>query len=101
MALFVKRGGYGALFIELKRRTGGRISPDQTAWHERLKAAGYAVAVCYGASEAIQTIENYLSENLPAAAIAATPAAAVQTSTPGKQSLRGITAPERPQRDNL
>ena len=61
LALFVLRGGYGALFIEMKRRQGGRVRPEQADWHERLRNAGYAVAVCRGFDEAVKTIEAYLS----------------------------------------
>ena len=61
MALFIPRGGYGALFIEMKRRHNAVVRPNQAEWHERLRNSGYAVAVCYGSQEAIQAIEVYLS----------------------------------------
>ena len=54
-------GGYHGMFLEMKKRTGGRLSEYQKVWISRLQSAGYAVAVCFGAAEAIKTIENYLS----------------------------------------
>ena len=44
--------------IELKRRKGGRVTPEQTVWLEHLKARGWAVAVCRGAMEAIEFLES-------------------------------------------
>ena len=48
------------LWIEMKRRRGGRVSPDQAAWHEYLERAGYRVVVARGADEAIAATEEYL-----------------------------------------
>ena len=39
--------------IELKRRKGGRVTPEQSAWLCILRERGWAVAVCQGAMEAI------------------------------------------------
>jgi len=58
--LFTPRGGYGALFIVVKRCHNAVVSPNQAAWHNRLRNAGYAVVVAYGATEAIAVIESYL-----------------------------------------
>ena len=44
--------------IELKRRKGGRVSENQTEWLEKLKNRGWAVAVCRGATEAIEFLES-------------------------------------------
>lgn len=44
--------------IELKRQKGGRVTPEQTAWLEHLKAMGWAVAVCRGAMEAIRFLQE-------------------------------------------
>ena len=44
--------------IELKRRKGGRVTPQQTQWLEALKNEGWAVAVCKGAGEAISFLES-------------------------------------------
>lgn len=51
------------LFIELKRTKGGRLSPDQEYWEDRLTLAGYTVAVCKGAYEAAKVIEEALNAN--------------------------------------
>ena len=60
MFLPVPRSGYHGLWIELKRRGGGRISPGQRIWAERLVAQGYAHVFAHGADEAIEAIESYL-----------------------------------------
>ncbi len=48
------------LFIELKRRKGGKVSPDQYGWIAALSAQGYEAIVCYGAQEAREAILKYL-----------------------------------------
>jgi len=53
-------GGRPGLFIEMKRAKGGRVSPEQKVWQDRLRAAGYAVAVCHGFHEARRIIDTYL-----------------------------------------
>lgn len=55
----IARGGYHGLFIEMKRRAGGKVSDAQRGWIDRLNHAGYFAIVCAGADEAIQIIENY------------------------------------------
>jgi hypothetical protein len=48
------------LWIELKRKRGGRLSQDQAAWQEYLiETCGFAVVVCRGADEAIKLITEY------------------------------------------
>lgn len=39
--------------IEMKRQKGGRVSPEQKAFHERMRAAGWIVLVAHGAGDAI------------------------------------------------
>ncbi len=56
---FPCNGSHG-LFIEMKRRVGGRLSPEQQAWRERLSMHGYRVRVCKGWEEAKTEIINYL-----------------------------------------
>jgi hypothetical protein len=60
--LFLAHPSNGApgLFIEMKRRVGGRLSPEQQAWRERLTMNGYRVRVCKGWEEAKVEIINYL-----------------------------------------
>ena len=60
LLLPVPRGKYHGLFIELKRRSGGRVSEHQGAWLCRLAEQGYRVAVCKGWEEARDEIESYL-----------------------------------------
>jgi len=60
--LMAPRGGYHGLAIELKRRGGGRVSPEQKDWIERLNAQGYRATVCFGWNDARQTIEAYLGQ---------------------------------------
>lgn len=52
--------GYHGLFIEMKTRTGGRVSEHQKQWLELLNNNGYMAVVCHGATEAIATLESYL-----------------------------------------
>lgn len=47
--------------IEMKRRRGGAISAAQEWWIETLGEAGFHCAVCHGATEAIELVENLLS----------------------------------------
>lgn len=58
----VARVNYHGLFIEMKRRKGGRVSDEQREWIGNLLANGYAVEVCRGWEEAKDAIENYLGE---------------------------------------
>lgn len=60
-------GGRPGLFVEMKRAKGGRVSPEQTVWQDRLLAAGYAVSVCHGFDEARRTIDAYLAGTLDSA----------------------------------
>lgn len=53
-------GNYHGLFMELKRRDGGKVSPAQADWIKRLNQAGYLAIVAFGAKEAIQIIKDYL-----------------------------------------
>jgi len=48
------------LYIELKRRKGGRVRPDQRWWIDALRSNQYAVHVCAGADEAIRVLKDYL-----------------------------------------
>ena len=61
ICLPVPRGGYGALYVELKRKRGGRVSEDQKAWVAALNRVGNKAAVCKGFDEAKQVIEEYLN----------------------------------------
>lgn len=56
----IARGGKHGLYIELKRRKGGRVSSEQIRWIEALMREGYACAVCCGWRAAKDEIERYL-----------------------------------------
>ena len=61
ICLPVPRGGYGALYVELKRKRGGRVSEQQRVWIDALNRAGNKAVVCYGFDEAKKAIEDYLN----------------------------------------
>lgn len=50
------------LFIELKRTKGGNVSAEQKHMKERLELAGYKVAICHGAKEAVDIITLELAK---------------------------------------
>jgi len=60
ICLPVPNNKYHGLYIELKRRKNGRISPMQEEWINALNHYGYLAVVCYGWEHAAQTIEEYL-----------------------------------------
>lgn len=57
----VARGGYHSLYIEMKRRKGGTVSPEQKEWHKALTEQGHRCQVCKGWDEARQVLEEYLA----------------------------------------
>ena len=59
-SLPVARGGWHGLYIEMKRRKGGRLSDEQAAMLEALREQGYCAWVCKGANDAIELITEYL-----------------------------------------
>lgn len=54
-------GGYHGLWIELKRRQGGRLSPEQRRWLDALNRVGYLAEVCRGWDAARETLLAYLA----------------------------------------
>jgi hypothetical protein len=56
----IPSGKYAALYIELKIKPN-KPSEKQKRVIEQLNANGCLAVVCYSASEAIQTLENYLA----------------------------------------
>ena len=60
ICLPVARKGYHGLYIEMKRRQGGRLSDEQAAMLEALRKQGYCAWVCKGANDAIELITEYL-----------------------------------------
>ena len=61
ICLPVPRGNYGALYVELKRKRGGRVSEEQRAWIAALNRVRNKAVVCRGFDEAKQAIEQYLN----------------------------------------
>lgn len=55
----VTRGPYAGLFIEMKFGVN-KPSPEQQRYLDMLAGEGYAVEVCYGCEQAIETITAYL-----------------------------------------
>lgn len=56
----VPKGIYTGLFIEMKRRKGGRVSPDQVKWLAELMSRGYKCIVARGCDQAIEAITYYM-----------------------------------------
>jgi hypothetical protein len=61
LCLPVARGPYYGLYVEMKRKKGGRTSPAQQEWINKLRAEGYCVEICKGFEEARDAIINYLN----------------------------------------
>ena len=55
------KGGYHALYIEMKKDRKSRVSAEQKEWIAKLKAAGNAAEVCRSFEEAINTLKTYLN----------------------------------------
>lgn len=59
----IARGGYHGLWIEMKRCRGGRVSAEQSWWHNRLdRIGGCLVVVSAGCKPAIGALEWYLNQ---------------------------------------
>ncbi len=48
------------LWIEMKVRNGGRVSPEQREFHRNLEARGHSVYVARGAREAAEIVKKHL-----------------------------------------
>lgn len=51
---------YQLLKIEMKRRKGGTVSPEQKAWGKIYETAGIPNKICNGADEAIAFVEQFI-----------------------------------------
>lgn len=51
---------YQLLKIEMKRKKGGTLSPEQIEWGKIYKTAGIPHKVCKGAEEAIEFVQSFL-----------------------------------------
>lgn len=54
---------YHGLYVELKRKKGGVVSPSQKSWICRLNALGYKAIIALGAADAIEMTQRYFSAN--------------------------------------
>ena len=54
------RGEYHGLWIELKRKEGGRVEESQAGFIQGLRDGGFKVDVCLGWEAARAAIEDYL-----------------------------------------
>ena len=61
----VPRSGYCGLWIELKRKKGGKVTLEQDEMLRLLASYNNAVFVCKGAVAAIRVIEDYLKPETP------------------------------------
>ncbi len=64
VCLPVARGKYHGLYIEMKRKKDGRLSPEQRQWLRDLSEQGYRCEVCKGWEEAAKVLVNYLKERV-------------------------------------
>ena len=58
----VARGGWHGLYVELKRKKGGKLSEDQKAWLEALTDQKFMAVRADGAEQACDIIYRYLTE---------------------------------------
>lgn len=60
LQLLTPRCGFAGLIIEMKRRKGGTLTPEQKDWLAWLGEQGFQAVVCRGFDEAKVAIEHYL-----------------------------------------
>lgn len=56
----VARNGRHGLYIELKRKVGGQVSPEQNKMLGELNRQGFMAVVCKGWQAAADVIEDYM-----------------------------------------
>lgn len=61
LCLPVARHGFHALYIEMKKRVGGKVSAEQVKWKAALESQGNCVHICKGWEEAKDIITKYLT----------------------------------------
>jgi hypothetical protein len=62
LMVFAKNSKYDILFLEFKREKKGVVSQKQKNWIEWLNNNGYFAKVVKGNSEAVEVLEQYLTE---------------------------------------
>ncbi len=55
------RGRYHGLYVEMKRRKGGRVSEEQHKKHRKLRQRGYKVLIGHGVDDVWTEVEHYLA----------------------------------------
>lgn len=60
----VAKNGWHGLYIELKRKVGGVVSPEQKTMIDKLRMQKYRVEVCKGWNAAADVIEAYMEGRL-------------------------------------
>ena len=60
LCLPVSNGEYHALYIEMKRKDGGKVSEAQRWWIDKLNDSGNLAVICHGFDEARSIILGYL-----------------------------------------
>lgn len=61
ICIVVANKTHHGLYIELKRREGGRLSDAQRHWLTLLNKQGYQAIMCEGADEAVAAVTKYLA----------------------------------------
>ncbi len=64
ICLPVPRGNFHGMYIEMKRKKGGRVSEEQTEWLDALSKQGYYCIVAKGWEIAREKIKAYLQEQV-------------------------------------
>lgn len=66
LLLFVARGGYHGLHIEMKTEKG-RQSDAQKAWQSLVEAQGYKYIICRSVEEFVKEVGNYMENKFSTA----------------------------------
>ena len=61
LAIFVMRGGYGGLFIELKDKETGKLQKNQIECQRYLNEAGYKADTCWSLDDAKRVVLQYMA----------------------------------------
>lgn len=60
LIIFAKNAEHNCLYLEMKRKKGGRLSDEQKEWLQWLDENDYAVGVAKGYDSAVRVLNNYL-----------------------------------------
>ena len=59
--VYEPRGSFQGLAIEMKKDSGGRVSPSQKEWQQALETRGYHATIAKGFEMAVEILEDYLN----------------------------------------